>query len=181
MYLGDVMVLPAGHDREQIRALRQSSDHVLDIVRHYLPAKYELGGLRRVVIELGRGNDGVVGQPHGPVGTYAMPGFDLESYFRLPQETQEETIAGCVETALLALAARYGAAIGALEATMRCVRESGFRLETELGCSRWFAGENSGWRSSGASHRVGCMCATRSGTGWARCWTQASLRAGPGS
>lgn len=139
MYLRDVMVLPASHDKEEIGSLRESCDHVLDITRHYLPEKYKLGGLRRVVIELGLGKGDETRQYYDSgdgVGNYVFPDFDLRSYFGLPSETQEERITECVERTLLELAARFAVPAEPLKVTLKRVRESAFRLEAELGCSK---------------------------------------------
>jgi len=139
MYLRDVMVLPAKYDKKTVGRIRQSSDHVLDILRYYLPKKYDLGGLRRIIVELGSTEilaqdayrDGGLG-----VGYYSAPDFQLERYFGLPGDEQEEEIVQCVDVCLVDLARRFGTDSKPLQLAIQQVKRSNFRLEVELKCSK---------------------------------------------
>lgn len=107
MYLRDVMVLPASSGRVAIGRIRQASDHVLDILRQHLPKKYDLGGMRRVVIELGSTESSDRKKfRHGGlgIGHYSDPDFDVEQFFELPPQEQEKKIVQCVECCLVDLA-----------------------------------------------------------------------------
>lgn len=139
MHLRDVMVLPASGGKDDIGLLRESCDHVVDIFRHHLPKKYELGGLRRLVINLGLGDadDGRQYYDGGDgVGYYAAPRFDMESYFARPSKEQEEIILEVVADALLDLARRFDVPTEPLEISINRVKESGFKLDTPLACSK---------------------------------------------
>lgn len=139
MYLRDVMVLPncPGDFKHNLGLFRQATNHVTDILRHFLPDKYNLHGQRRVVIQLGN---------HIPppkqylevdsVAEYHVPDFDLDEFLGKPPHQQEEEILGLIERALLDLAHRFGAETDPLLTTVQCVRETGFRLETELPVSK---------------------------------------------
>ena len=139
MYLRDVMVLPANYENETIGRLRQSSDHVLDILRYYLPKKYDLGSLRRIVIELGSTEalaqdayrDGGLG-----VGYYSASTFQLERYFGLPGDEQEQELAQCVGKCFVDIARIFGTDAEPLQLAVQQLKRSNFRLEVELKCSK---------------------------------------------
>lgn len=139
MYLRDVMVLPASRGKEDIGTLRQASDHVLYILRHYLPRKYDLGGLRRIVIYVDQGpyaTDRCLRMAGDGIGEYFVPSFDLKRYFSAAQDEQEDCILRCVEDVLVDVAQKFGTDAEPLRAAVASVREAGFRLETERPCSR---------------------------------------------
>lgn len=139
MYLRDVMVLPncPGDFKHNLGLLRQATDHVTDILRHFLPDKYNLHGQRRVVILLGNH----IAPPKqylevDSVAEYHVPDFDLGKFLGKPSHQQEEEILGIMERVLLDMAHRFGTETDPVQTTVQCVRETGFRLETELPVSK---------------------------------------------
>ncbi len=138
MYLRDVMVLPAESSNEANVRLRLSSNHVLDIFRYYLPQKYDLMGLRRVVVELGRTETPVRDTYRGGlgVGYYSVPAFELDRYFSLPPKEQEEEMLQCVDQGLVNLALRFGTDPTPLRFAAQQVKHTHFRLVVELKCSK---------------------------------------------
>lgn len=139
VYLRDVMVLPNVGGKEEIGWLRDASDHVLDILRHYLPKKYDFNGLRRLVIYLGPNTDSErrlsAGAATG-VGEFLADSFDLQAWFDAPQDEQDVRILQCVEDALVEQAVKFATDPSALRAAAQSVRDAGYRLDTELPCSR---------------------------------------------
>lgn len=135
MHLRDVMVLPnwPGELKANILRLRETSDHVTDILRHFLPKQYDLLGLRRVVVLLGNFNpqteallvtDGVA--------EYMVPHFDSEAYLALSSSAQEERILEVIELAFRDIAGRAKAKPEPLLEAIGRVRSTGFRLDVEL-------------------------------------------------
>lgn len=139
VYLRDVMVLPNVGGKEEIGRLREASDHVLDILRHHLPKKYDFNGLRRLVIYLGPNTDGERRLSSGAatgVGEFLADSFDLHAWFNALQDEQDMRILQCVEDALVEQAGKFGTDPVPLRAAAQSVRDAGYRLDTELPCSR---------------------------------------------
>lgn len=139
MYLRDVMVLPTEHGREGVGRLRDASDHVLDTLRHYLPKKYDFNGLRRLVIYLGPNRDGkrlLSPVATDGVGEFLADSFDLDGWFNAQQDEQDDRILQCIEDALVERAVEFGTDPELLRAAAQNVRDAGYRLDTELPCSR---------------------------------------------
>lgn len=139
VYLRDVMVLPNVGGREEIGRLRETSDHVLDILRHYLPKKYDFNGLRRLVIYLGPNTVSErrlsAGAASG-VCEFLADSFDLHAWFDAPQDEKDVRILQCVEDALVEQAGKFGTDPAPLRTAAQGVRDAGYRLDTELPCSR---------------------------------------------
>jgi len=143
VYLRDVMVLPTQHGKEGIGRLREASDHVLDILRHYLPKKYELNGLRRLVIYLGADTDAKRLVSPGAVdgvGEFLADSFDLDGWFDAPQDIKDRRILQCVEDVLVGRSLEFGTDPEPLRTAAQSVRDAGYRLDTELPCSRTHPG-----------------------------------------
>lgn len=139
VYLRDVMVLPTEHGREGIGRLRDASDHVLNTLRHYLPKKYDFNGMWRLVIYLGPNTDGKrfwSPEATGGVGEFLADSFDLDGWFDAPQDEQDVRILQCVEDALVERAVEFGIDAEPLRTAAQSVRDAGYRLDTELPCSR---------------------------------------------
>lgn len=144
MFLRDVMVLPNYHSKDAVHQLRQSSDHVLDILRHHLPPRYDLGDMRRVLIHLGTWRAVEGRQAPGPglqqvcdgVGDFYVPTFDLDAYFDAPDEEQHARILHCAGDVLLDLARAFGTDPEPLRHAADSVRTLGFKLDIERPCSR---------------------------------------------
>ncbi|WP_125360623.1 hypothetical protein [Stenotrophomonas sp. 278] len=139
MYLRDVMVLPTEHGRKGVGRLRDASDHVLDTLRHYLPKKYDFNGLRRLVIYLGPNWDGkrlLSPVATDGVGEFLADSFDLDGWFNAQQDEQDDRILQCIEDALVERAVEFGTDPELLRAAAQNVRDAGYRLDTELPCSR---------------------------------------------
>ncbi|WNH53516.1 hypothetical protein [Stenotrophomonas oahuensis] len=139
VYLRDVMVLPTEHSREGNLRLRAASDHVLNTLRHYLPKKYDFNGMWRLVIYLGPNTDGKrfwSPEATGGVGEFLADSFDLDGWFDAPQDKQDVRILQCVEDALVERAVEFGTDAEPLRTAVQSVRDAGYRLDTELPCSR---------------------------------------------
>jgi hypothetical protein len=135
MHLRDVMVLPnwPGELKANIGRLRATSDHVTDILRHFLPRKYDLLGFRRIVILLGNFNPQTEALlVNDGVAEYVVPYFDSQAYLALSPNAQEERLLEVIELALQDIAARAKANPEPLLEAICRVRGAGFRLDVEL-------------------------------------------------
>lgn len=136
-YLTDIQLVLAPQQHEHYHRFRDTEYHVEEVFHHFLPKRYNLHGMGKIIIHLGIDPSRQKQYyEFGHFGDFYYPDFRSGEYLQLSANQQEELIVTIIENVLLDLAIRYDADQSVISEAATKTREANFKLSNKLRISK---------------------------------------------